>query len=184
MTRWIDIGEIDAAASRSVIFWSEMRQTIADGEFWADRIKKLRDEPAKRLELAIDNLPLPGAFKEAAKTIRAMIRTKRSEKADAGDELRRLYWLAAIHSFMVPYSAILKEPGYNVMEAAPGRRIATLPYSYPTLGYASLSLLNKTDHKWIVEAWGEPASHSTLNANHRALWDEVEAGLARRRNSR
>ena len=48
----------------AVDFWSRHRDELQKGEFWYDRIKKLRAEPEKRLVLAIENLPLPAAFRE------------------------------------------------------------------------------------------------------------------------
>jgi hypothetical protein len=53
-------------------------------------------------------------------------------------------------------------------------------HSYDTLGYRDLRLLNKTDAKWLVEAWGEPTRHSTLNATHKAVWDRFEDALMKR----
>ena len=78
---------------------------------------------------------------------------------------------------MLDYAPRLKEPGINVMEAIPGRGLRGLSYSYSALGYSELSLLNKTDVKWLQEAWGEPQRHSTLNELHRDVWDEYENRL-------
>ncbi|GEP43089.1 hypothetical protein BGE01nite_23800 [Brevifollis gellanilyticus] len=88
-----------------------------------------------------------------------------------------LYDLAAYESFMLDYSPRLRQPGYNVMESIPGNVITALEYSYARLGYKKLRLLNKTDVKWLVEAWGEPQKHTTLNALHKAVWDRFEATL-------
>ena len=62
------------------------------GKFWADRIKDLRGEPARRLGLAFENLPLPGAFREASIATRALIRSKRKAGDEFEEELRLLYW--------------------------------------------------------------------------------------------
>ena len=133
------------AAAFSADFWQRHRDAIQSGEFWADKIKHLRGEPIERLRLAIDNLPLPGAFREAAIATRALIRERRKLKEPYEDQLTLLYWLAAIDSFSVPYSEKLQTPGYNIVEAVPGSELKSLPFTYAELGYKKLGLLNKTE---------------------------------------
>jgi hypothetical protein len=158
-----------------------MRQDVEAGTFWADRIKHYRDEPRKRLEIAMENLPLPAAFREAAIATRAIIRAKRKNNESYDEELDPLYWLAAIDSFMLPYAERLKEPGYNAVASIPGAKIRSLSIDYRQLGYRELELLNKTDTKWLVRAWGEPEGHTTLNQLHQWLWDEYEEKLIEKR---
>lgn len=178
--RWLDI-QTDEEAYRLVeAGWTETRAAIAEGRFWADEIKLLRDKPRARLALARDNLPLPGAFREAAVALRALIRAKRRGGEDYGDELRQLYDLAAWQSFGVPYSESLQQPGFNVLESVPGKTVQALPFSYEELGYRELGLLNKTDTGWLVEAWGEPAAHSTLHQLHVGVWQNYEIKLGAR----
>ncbi|MDO9207503.1 MAG: hypothetical protein Q7T91_04550 [Sulfuricurvum sp.] len=98
-------------------------------------------------------------------------------KENYEEELALLYWLAAINSFSIPYSEVLKEPGYNVIEAIPGEKLKALQFSYKNLGYKALELLNKTDIKWLIEVWGEPEYHSTLHEMHTDLWREYENKL-------
>ena len=112
--------------------------------------------------MALDHLPLPAAFRNAAVSTRALIRMVKKIQETSERELTLLYWLAAIRSFMLDYAPRLKEPGFNVVESIPGRYLCSLPYTYSELGYRELSLLNKTDVKWLTEAWGEPISHTTL----------------------
>lgn len=162
-------------------FWSRHRAELQAGEFWADRIKKFRNEPIERLKIALDNLPLPAAFREAAIATRALIREKRKAAENYEEELALLYWLAAINSFSIPYSSVLQEPGYNVIESIPGDKLKNLPFTYQDLGYKKLELLNKTDIKWLVEAWGEPTNHTTLHDLHIELWNEYERKLKNKR---
>ncbi|MFL1906790.1 hypothetical protein [Plesiomonas shigelloides] len=174
--------ETDLDADKyAVDFWSRHRDELQKGEFWYDRIKKLRAEPEKRLVLAIENLPLPAAFREAAIATRALIRDKRKQKIEYEEELAILYWLAAINSFHIPYSDVLKEPGYNVVESIPGKKLKELPFSYKALGYSKLELLNKTDVKWLCEHWGEPDDHTTLHEIHNDVWREYEGKLKEKR---
>jgi len=175
--QWHKTTSDSEAEAHATDFWSKHRKELQVGEFWTDRIKKLRGEPVKRLALAIENLPLPASFREGAIAIRALIREKRKSKEIYEDELALLYWLSALNSFSIPYSEVLKEPGYNVMESIPGSKLKSIPFSYRDLGYEKLELLNKTDVKWLIEAWGEPECHSTLHKMHIDLWKEYENKL-------
>lgn len=175
--RWHKTESLEETDAFSDDFWQRHKEALASGEFWADRIKALHGEPAKRLRLAIANLPLPAAFREAAVATRALIREKRKLKDGFEDELTLLYWLAAVNSFSIPYSEALREPGYNVMESIPGKTIKTLPFTCRELGYEQLELLNKADVKWIEETWGKPTSHSTLHRMHIGIWKEFERKL-------
>lgn len=162
-------------------FWEKHRQDIKSGEFWADRIKALRGEPIQRLLAAIENLPLPAAFREAAIAVRSLIRECRQLNQPYGDQLELLYWLGAVSSFSVPYSTRLEEPGYNVMQAVPGQVLKGLPFSYDQLGYEKIELFNKTDINWLVESWGQPKSHSTLHELYQEVWKRYEDIVAAER---
>jgi hypothetical protein len=176
--RWEEIETDEQTAERAADQLELHRNGLLDGMFWADRIKLLRDCPLERQTLALDNLPLPAAFREAAIATRALLRTHAKGTLDHERELRRLYWLAAINSFGLPYSSRLQSVGYNVIMAIPGATIARLPFTYDQLGYLWLAGLNATDRKWLVDAWGEPAAHSTLQTMHQHLWDHYESVVA------
>lgn len=155
-------------------FWPQMKGELENDEFWADRIRGLRESPIQRLELALDHLPLPAAFRESAIAVRSLIREKRKHNASYDKELSLLYWLAAVRSFIVPYSSRLKQPGYNVIESVPPSVLAGLDVEYLSLGFEKLELLNKTDCKWLSESWGEPQSHHTLNELYPDVWRKYE----------
>lgn len=161
--KWLDTTADQGSAAHSAAFWEEHRVALQDGSFWVDRITRYRDQPIERLKLAITNLPLPAAFREAAITIRALARARMRQKEDFTDELVLIYWLAAIESFGVPYSKFLGQSGFNVLQSIPGQVIQTLPFTYAQIGYRHLGLLNKTDIKWCTDRWGEPLRirHST-----------------------
>lgn len=174
---WLNTETDDQASSSSKEFWGRLRNDLHSEMFWADKIKEFRGEPVKRLAMAINNLPLPAAFREATVALRALIRQKRKDKKTFNDELALLYWFAAIDSFSIPYSSYLKQPGYNVIESMPGKVIKTMPFSYFELGYEKLELLNKTDVKWCIEMWGEPQVHTTLHEIHKDIWQKYEKEL-------
>lgn len=153
---------------------SDQGELVHKEIFWADKIKKYRDNPEKRLEIAMENLPLPAAFREAAIALRAKIRSKKKTKTSFETELDKLYQLAAIESFSVPYSQNLQMPGYNVMEFTPAEVIKNLPFSYTDLGFEKLELLTKTDKKLLADCWGKPKKHSTLHKLHYDVWLKFE----------
>ena len=171
---WLDIPDGKSLAVNHVAFWGKLRADLRDGTFWADRITELRNQPVERLKLAIDNLPLPAAFREAAIATKAVIRERIKKNEDFADELALLYWLAAIESFGIPYSEYLQQPGFNVLQSIPVDVIKSLPFSYSQLGYKHLGLLNKTDIKRFVARWGEPLEHTTLNKLHAETWRKFE----------
>lgn len=171
---WHKTKNLTEISSFSADFWRRHREELRSGEFWADKIKHLHGEPLERLKLAIENLPLPAAFREAAIATRFLIRQCRKLNEPYEDQLTLLYWLAAIDSFSIPYSEKLQMPGSNVMEIVPGAELKGLPFTYSELGYNNLKLLTKTDIKWLVEKWAEPNSHSTLNILHHEVWEKYE----------
>lgn len=178
---WLDTSDDTVAMERAHQFWAELKSDVDTNMFWYDRIKKLRNQPSDRLNEALANLPLPAAFRDAATALRVMVREKRKLGKTYEEDISFLYWLAAVESFMLAYAERLKEPGFNVMESAPGKLVGSLPFTYSELGYHKLSLLNKTDCKWIVEAWGEPDSHKTLNEMYQQIWNKYENKLIKDR---
>lgn len=158
-----------------------MSESVQNGTFWADRIKTQKGSPHARLTTALENLPLPAAFREACIAARMLVRELGTDTNEGREMLNMLYWLAAVESFMLDYATVLKQPGFNVMESIPGSVIKELPFTFQQLGYNRLRLLNKTDKKWLVEAFGEPSTHRTLNDLHRAVWDRFELALTNKR---
>lgn len=181
--RWMDLNEDKEAELFTTDFWNKNRKDITTGKFWADEIKKSRSEPEKRLSLALKNLPLPHAFKEAAIALRAIIKLKKvdSDLTSITDELKALYQLAVINSFMIPYAENLKEPGFNVMESVPGKLLFNLPVDYYQIGYEQIELLNKSDIKLLIKVYGEPESHTTLHELYKNIWIEYENRLIKSR---
>ena len=155
-----------------------------DGQFWGDAIKEVQDDPAARLAMAERQLPLPGAFSQMAVARRAIIRQLKKEGKPFGDELRQLHYWAALSSWSVPYSEVLREPGFNVLESTPYAKLANLDLTYGVIGCDELLGLNKTDRKMMRDAWGEPKAHTTAHALYGELWREQESKLAAVRNKR
>jgi hypothetical protein len=173
MANWQDLRTDDEVARWVKASWRRHRS----GPFWADRIKELKDTPRKRLKLAIRNLPLPAAFREAAKALRQCIREKRKAGQVYDDELSLLYKLSAVESYHIDYAPRIQMPGYNVVERTPGGLLWSAPLDYQAVGYQDLRLLGKTDVRWLVEAWGEPQAHTSFNAVYSDLWTKYEDTL-------
>lgn len=171
---WITTDSIDDSFKFTKNFWKNHRNEIENGNFWVDQIKEHRDKPYERLQIAINNLPLPAAFREGITTLRSIIREKKKNNLTFNNELKVLYWLAAIDSFSIPNSETGNCPGYNIMESIPGKIIKSLTFDYDELGYKHLKLLKITDIKWLVSVWGEPSNHTTLHNLYQPLWHEYE----------
>ena len=195
---WIDTKTDDEARRRSEAqwtpVWAENEDGSAtasvpgpekvDGQFWGDAIKEVQDDPAARLAMAERQLPLPGAFSQMAVARRATIRQLKKEGKPFDDELRQLHYWAALSSWSILYSEVLREPGFNVLESTPYAKLANLDLAYDVIGCDELLGLNKTDRKMMREAWGEPKAHTTAHALYGELWRKQESKLAAVRNKR
>jgi hypothetical protein len=145
-----------------------------NGEFWADAIRKLKDDSHKRLDMARRHLPLPAAFQHAAISLRAIVRQNRKQGTDSRLALQELYHLAAISSFSVPYAARLQQPGYNVLARVPFSEFQSMSLTWETLGHEKLELLTNTDRQWMREAWGDPPVHTTAHHRYWEVWNRYE----------
>jgi len=150
------------------------------GEFWFDvllRFKK-NGELDQIIDLCTRKLPLPAAFEEMAIALRKKIRALRQTQQPYDSQLRQLYELAIYERFLYPSPSVTLEggdsyPTYNVAEIAHTHHTRDrLSYDYQTIGYQHLPFLKKTDRKWLVEVWGEPAQHQDPHLLHHALWQQ------------
>lgn len=188
---WIETKTDDDARRRSEAQWTPVWTKHADGsatasvpgpekvggEIWSEAIHEVQNNPTARLAMAHRQLPLPAAFREMSIALRAIIRQLRKDGQPFDDELRQLHYWAALSSWSAPYSEVLGEPGYNIMESTPYAKLAELDLSYEVIGSEELAGLNKTDRKMMREAWGEPKAHTTAHVLYRGLWREQERKL-------
>jgi hypothetical protein len=144
-----------------------------DGEFWYDTLQREKGDAQARYEIARRHLPLPAAWREMAVALRAMIRAARKAGTDHGQHLVDLHRLAALWSFAVESDAD-NGRGYGLFEMTPYSRFTGLDLSWDVIGCDRLCLLKVTDRKWMREAWGEPATHSTARQVHADLYEAVE----------
>ena len=129
-------------------------------------------------------MPLPAAFSEALIAIRAELRIRKATGQSVDTDVSLLYRFGAVKSMMVPYSAKLKEPGYNIMEIIPGKRLFDLPIPYEEIGYRKIDAFTKTDCRMFVQFWGEPKGHQTMNEYYHEIWVQYEDVLWQKRRTR
>ena len=181
ITKWLQTKTDEEVDLFSKNFMDNHSTSLTNKAFWADEIKALKNDPFKRLDIALNNLPLPAAFREAVLALRSIIRNqKKEDDANLEINLTQLYWLAAINSLSVKYSSRCSCPGYNIMESIPGKIIKSIKINYKSLGYKKLDLLIKTDVFLIQKLWGEPNSHHTLNELESDLWESYELKYAQK----
>lgn len=134
------------------------------------------EDPKERLQNSLNNLPMPASFRGAYVPLRQIIREKKNAGEGYEEELGLLYTLLAQCDFLLatPYIEDIG-PGFNVAESIPRETWESLPMPFERIGYNKLKA-NKTDIKWFVEAWGEPAYHVSAQDYHIDVW---EAAVAR-----
>ena len=141
---------------------------------WSNYIKKHREDPSQRYQVAQKFLPWPLGFKESVLALRAIIRDKKKADVDYESDLLSLYHLAAWESFCPKQCESIDEPAFKVFDQIPGGVVADLEVDYQQLGYKQLKLVTKTDAKMLVSLYGEPKQHSTLNQLYAEVWQQAE----------
>jgi hypothetical protein len=155
-------------------------------EFWVDRVKRLKKEGCDKKVIAIceNNLPLPAAFKELMIALRKAIAKFHKECRDTDNLLNKLYDNAVYYRFLFAYPTVMLSskvsqieilrvyPSFNVAEIAHKKGARHVIKSiYSDIGYHYLELLNKTDIKWLVKAWGEPINHADPKQIYLMEWN-------------
>jgi len=145
--------------------------------FCADEVRRLKKEGCSDdvIRESRKSIPYPAAFREIAIAVRKDIRARRKGNVHTTDLLSKLYDWAVIEDFFssVEWSQIVNE---RLLFSTARPFIKAIKTPYEMIGYANLALLNKTDIKWLVEAFGEPAGHSTARDANCDLWQRaVEA---------
>lgn len=165
---------IDLKHPFSEDFWHNMQEQIACGSLKSELLEDAQNLLIGRVANAMNQVPLPEAFRKGSITLRQLIKIKRKHKLPFDQELMLLYWLAAIQSLAQDYSELCHCPGNNVLESIPPSVIHSLTFDYNTIGYNNLTLLNENDIARFIACWGEPVKHSTLNQLYHPLWKQYE----------
>jgi DNA polymerase III subunit epsilon len=103
-----------------------------------------------------------------AKELRALIRVERKAKEPHSDLLRALYGACVTADLAKSVAFEGTQPHYmarfvNINE------LQLVNIDYSAMGYQCIESLSKTDVKWLVEAFGEPAEHQSFDA----LWPSI-----------
>lgn len=119
-----------------------------------------------------------------AKELRALIRVRRKAKERHDDLLRALYGTCV--AVDLGKSLVFEGTQTHYMARFVDiNELREVALDYRVVGYQCIESLSKTDVKWLVEAFGEPAEHQSFaalwpgirrNAIARYCWKELRAG--------
>jgi DNA polymerase III subunit epsilon len=107
-----------------------------------------------------------------AKELRAVVRERRKLKQPHDDVLRALYGACLLADFV---DSLLFE-GYqphHMAEFVSATELQAIQIDYAATGYQAIQALGKTDIKWLVDSFGEPAEHQSFNAAYPSVWQNA-----------
>lgn len=110
----------------------------------------------------------PHGASALAKEIRALIREKRKAKAPHQDLLMALYGTCIAADLAKSVAFEGTQPHYMV-RFVDINELQDVKLEYSVMGHQCIESLGKTDVKWLVEAFGEPAEHQSFDS----LWPNV-----------
>ena len=179
----ISEAEVAEVIARYAFILTNELAMIKPADRWFDEAtqkRRLRDDSETKYEWLVPFLPLelakldqlkpfqsrgPSTLVEVAKVFRALIRERRKAKQPCDDLLRALYGTCVLNDFAESLAfegmAVHAMTGYVDIHELQGIRI-----EYSLMGYERIQSLLKTDIKWLVEAFGEPAKHQSFNAEY------------------
>ena len=157
------------------VFEREFAPLKAADRWWdeARQARRLRERSDKALAWATPFVPLEVAAHEGfrgfrefgplgasgiSKELRAVIREKRKTKEPHEQLLRALYGVAIIADIVAALDFEGVQP-HALVQYVDISELRAMQLDYAELGYRHVSALGKTDVKWLVEAFGEPAGH-------------------------
>lgn len=133
----------------------------------------------------------PENLRSVAVALRKRIRVKRKRKESIREELDFLYCLAVLDDLIEKcvFPQIEGVHGENIIQHFSKSDLERIVIDYGIIGYELLSLLNKTDKKWLSEEISIPQGHNSVadlfpevlnNAISRHCWHELsEQNLSR-----
>lgn len=110
----------------------------------------------------------PHGASSIAKELRALIREKRKAKESHLGLLRALYGVCVAADLAKSVAFEGTQPHYMVRFVDINELQSVRP-DYGVMGYQLIESLSKTDVRWLVEAFGEPAEHRSFDA----LWPNI-----------
>ena len=140
-------------------------------------------EIAKREQLQAAQEWGPHGAGSIAKELRALIKERRKVKEPHLELLLALYGAAVATDLSASLKFEGTQPHY-VARFVDINELSLVRLDYATMGYQCIESLSKTDVKWLVEAFGEPAEHQSFeaayphirrNAVARYCWGELRS---------
>lgn len=117
----------------------------------------------------------PNGAGAIAKALRVLIRERRKAKEPYEDLLQALYGACVAEDL----SASLKFEGtqaHYIARFVDINEFQSVDIDFRAMGYLCMESLSKTDVKWLVEAFGEPAEHQSFDA----LWPQIRRNAVAR----
>jgi len=118
-----------------------------------------------------------------AKELRALIRQRRKAKEPYQALLLALYGACVAADLSASLSFEGTQPHY-MARFVDINEVQSIKIDYPLMGYQCIESLTKTDVKWLIESFGEPAEHQSFesiwpnirrNAVARYCWSELRS---------
>lgn len=144
---------------------------MGDLVFPAHEAKELRDRPRERYEFALRYLPLPAAFREAAKGLRAIVRERKREDEPFEEPLRKLYRLACVENLVMTPDPSRGVRGFHLTERLPSELWEYAEFPYEEIGFEKLELLGVRDRSRMAKKWGEPEIHRNVREVLPEVWE-------------
>jgi len=110
-----------------------------------------------------------------AKGLRALIRERRKAKEPYQDLLQALYGACVVADLSASLKFEGTQPHY-MAHFVDINELHPVQLDFRTMGYQCIESLSKTDVKWLVEAFGEPAEHQSFEA----LWPHIRRNAVAR----
>lgn len=110
-----------------------------------------------------------------AKELRALIRERRKAKEPYQDLLQALYGACVASDLSASLKFEGNQPHY-MARFVDINELHSVEFDYRTMGYQCIESLSKTDVKWLVETFGEPAEHQSFDA----LWPHIRCNAVAR----
>jgi len=110
-----------------------------------------------------------------AKELRAFIRERRKSKEPYQELLLSLYGACVVADLSASLKFEGTQPHY-MARFVDINEVQMVKLDYATMGYQCIESLSKTDVKWLVEDFGEPAEHQSFDA----LWPHIRRNAVAR----
>lgn len=106
------------------------------------------------------------------KELRSVVRERRKLKQPHEDVLRALYGACVMGDLVEALKFEGNQP-HHMAEFVSASELQSVHLDYATMGYQKIDSLGKTDVKWLVDAFGEPAEHQAFIAAWPVIWQNA-----------